>query len=479
MPGVSRFRPLAVALAVLATTLLVPAHAEGGGDPTVFSFGSAPFHGSTEGTVLAAPIVGMAPSAGNGYWLVSSDGGIFTFNAPFYGSAGAIPLNKPIVGMAAHPSGTGYWLVASDGGIFTYGNAAFLGSMGGRHLNQPIVGMASTPDGNGYWLVARDGGIFSFGNAGFYGSMGGTPLNQPVVGMASHPGGGYWMVASDGGIFAFNAPFLGSMGSVRLVRPVTSMAATPTGNGYWMVGADGGVFTFGDAGFYGSGSGRVPPGKKAVAIAAVPTGGGYWIASGADVMAPGTLGHSVRAVQQRMYELGYWVPVDGQSGFLMQQATWALQKAAGLPRTGTIGGAERSALERAVRPPVRSRSGYVIEIDKARQIIVAVRDGQPIWVFNTSTGNGERYRTDGGGTAVARTPEGSFSIYRHINGMRTSDLGNLWRPKYFTGGYAIHGSPSIPPYPASHGCSRVSNGAIDFIWAANVMPLGTPVLVYS
>ena len=49
--------------------------------------------------------------------------------------------------MAATPDGKGYWLVASDGGIFTFGDARFFGSTGGVHLNQPIVGMAATPDG--------------------------------------------------------------------------------------------------------------------------------------------------------------------------------------------------------------------------------------------------------------------------------------------------------------------------------------------
>ena len=65
--------------------------------------------------------------------------------------------------MAAAPDGQGYWLVASDGGIFSFGPGAhFYGSMGGRHLNDPIVGMAASPTG-GYWMVASDGGIFSFG----------------------------------------------------------------------------------------------------------------------------------------------------------------------------------------------------------------------------------------------------------------------------------------------------------------------------
>ncbi len=76
--------------------------------------------------------------------------------------------------MAASPQGTGYWLVASDGGIFTYGGAAFLGSAGSLHLNQPVVGMAASPQGTGYWLVASDGGIFTYGGAAFLGSANGN-----------------------------------------------------------------------------------------------------------------------------------------------------------------------------------------------------------------------------------------------------------------------------------------------------------------
>ena len=73
------------------------------------------------------------------------------------------------------PDGTGYWLVASDGGIFSYGDAHFYGSTGDIHLNKPVVGMAATPDGRGYWLVAADGGMFSYGDAHFYGSTGSHP----------------------------------------------------------------------------------------------------------------------------------------------------------------------------------------------------------------------------------------------------------------------------------------------------------------
>ena len=215
------------------------------------------------------------------YWMVASDGGIFTFgNAGFFGSAGGLPLVKPVVGMAPTRSKEGYWLVASDGGIFSYGDAQFYGSMGGRPLNKPIVGMAATPDGGGYWLVASDGGIFSFGDAAFHGSMGGKPLNKPMVGMAAtRDGGGYWLVASDGGIFSFgDAAFHGSMGGKHLNKPIVGMAATSDALGYWMVASDGGIFDFGDAGFFGS-AGGTPLNRPAVGMTATPDDSGYWIAA--------------------------------------------------------------------------------------------------------------------------------------------------------------------------------------------------------
>jgi hypothetical protein len=225
-------------------------------DGGIFTFGRAGFLGSTGGLALNQPVVGMAATTDDGgYWLVASDGGIFSFgDAGFYGSTGGIHLNQPIVGMAASPTGRGYWLVASDGGIFAFGDAGFYGSTGGIHLNQPIVGMAASPDGRGYWLVARDGGVFSFGDAAFHGGTGGIHLNQPIVGMAADgTGQGYWLVARDGGIFSFgDAAFHGGTGGIHLNQPIVGMAADGTGQGYWLVASDGGIFSFGDATFLGS-----------------------------------------------------------------------------------------------------------------------------------------------------------------------------------------------------------------------------------
>ncbi len=49
-------------------------------------------------------------------------------SARFHGSTGGIRLNAPVVGMSDDPATGGYWLVASDGGIFTFGGAPFLGA---------------------------------------------------------------------------------------------------------------------------------------------------------------------------------------------------------------------------------------------------------------------------------------------------------------------------------------------------------------
>jgi hypothetical protein len=232
------------------------------------------------GPVLSLPtgFLGVtSTSDGGGYWLVKSDGGVFSFgDAPFFGSAANLGLARPPIAIAATDDAHGYYLAAQDGGVFTFGDAGFSGSMGGHALNAPVVGLARAA-GGGYYLVAADGGVFTFGVAHFYGSMGGKHLNAPVVGIAAAPGGGYWLAAADGGVFTFgSAGFYGSAGNTALAAPVVGIAATPSGHGYWLVAADGGVFSFGDAAFFGSMGGH-PLNAPVSGIAARPQGDGYWL----------------------------------------------------------------------------------------------------------------------------------------------------------------------------------------------------------
>jgi hypothetical protein len=71
-------------------------------------------------------------------------------------------VNQPIVGIASTPTGKGYWLVASDGGIFTFGDAGFYGSLGGTAQSPPIIGLIANPQGTGYKLVNEAGRATSF-----------------------------------------------------------------------------------------------------------------------------------------------------------------------------------------------------------------------------------------------------------------------------------------------------------------------------
>jgi murein DD-endopeptidase MepM/ murein hydrolase activator NlpD len=165
-----------------------------------------PNFGSLEGVRLNQPVTAAAatPDQG-GYWLVSRDGGVFSFgNAAFHGSLATIRLNKPIVSMAGTPSGRGYWLAASDGGVFALGDARFHGSLGAIRLNQPIVSMAATPSGNGYWLAARDGGVFAFGDARFFGSVADSAQNFQEI-IAAPGGNGYWLVNGNGQVQGFGS----------------------------------------------------------------------------------------------------------------------------------------------------------------------------------------------------------------------------------------------------------------------------------
>ena len=185
-------------------------------------------------------------------------------------------------------------------------------------------------------------------------------------------------------------------------------------------------------------------------------------------------------LQRRLKDLGYFITsVDGAYGGETQQAIFALQKAGGLYRDGVVGDATQKAADDGVVPQPQTSSGKVLEIDIDRQLVLAVEKGSVVKVINASSGNGATYDAMGN-TYTAYTPRGSFAVYREVNGMHSSslELGDMWRPKFFTGGIAVHGSSSVPAFPASHGCVRVSNSAMDWIWDTWGAPSGTPVVVY-
>ncbi|MBD5786728.1 murein L,D-transpeptidase [Cellulosimicrobium terreum] len=199
-----------------------------------------------------------------------------------------------------------------------------------------------------------------------------------------------------------------------------------------------------------------------------------------EALVRGASGELVTDLQSRLHELGYFIGTpDGDFGPGTQQAVWALQKAAGISRDGVVGPATQAALDDGVRPRAQSSSGHVIEIDIDRQLLLAVDDGKVVTAINASSGSGEAFEAKGQ-QYHANTPRGTFQVGRQVDANYSSslELGDMWRPKFFTGGIAVHGSPSIPPWGASHGCVRVANGAMNWIWDTWGAPPGTTVLVY-
>ena len=199
-------------------------------------------------------------------------------------------------------------------------------------------------------------------------------------------------------------------------------------------------------------------------------------------------------IQERLLQAGYWLmAVDGDYGLTTKQAVMAFQKYHGLKASGSVDTATALALTAiSERPQSRSerdgdvRNGVLLEVDKDRQILMIVVSGRVEWVINTSTGNGQWYleqnQKDPTKWEIGQsiTDSGRFKVNREReNGWWSGDLGEIYRPKYFNGGIAVHGSRSIPNYPASHGCVRVSVPAMDMIWASGLVPKGTAVWVYG
>ncbi len=186
---------------------------------------------------------------------------------------------------------------------------------------------------------------------------------------------------------------------------------------------------------------------------------------------------SILVLQRRLAELGYDIGTpDGSWGWRTHHTVMAFQKVEGLARTGKDSPEVRAALARASKPGPFVPNGEPnrVEVDLQRQVLLLWKGGVLARILSVSTGNGKRYCVDGDcDTAV--TPTGSFRIGRKYAGKEVSRLGELFHPMYFYGGIAIHGSPSVPGQPASHGCVRVPMYAAASLF--DQVPRGTAVYV--
>ncbi len=169
-------------------------------------------------------------------------------------------------------------------------------------------------------------------------------------------------------------------------------------------------------------------------------------------------------------------PADGSFGLNTSEAVWAWQALHDLPRTGIVTAAmEQQILARAPQPMLRPDMGPShSEVDLGRQVLLVFREGKTQLISHVSTGSGRHYCNKGScGTAITGT--GSFHFGRRIAGWRHAPLGLLYNPVYFNGGIAVHGEPSVPNYPASHGCVRIPMHIAQYF--PGLVATGDPIVV--
>jgi len=176
----------------------------------------------------------------------------------------------------------------------------------------------------------------------------------------------------------------------------------------------------------------------------------------ARTLAPGMKGSDVKALQQRLWSLKYYLgTIDSQFGGNTQAALWAFQEINGIKVTGVVDAATKNAL---VHPKTYKSPSYTgkranrVEVSQALEVLVLFKNNQISLISHVSSGGGYYY--NGGSRAV--TPNGTYNTTVYMPGWVKVPLGEMYNPVFFISTvFAIHGDTYVPKGPASHGCIRV------------------------
>ena len=185
-----------------------------------------------------------------------------------------------------------------------------------------------------------------------------------------------------------------------------------------------------------------------------------------------------REAEQRLAEMGYGTGrVDGLIDEGTRRALIVFQKWEGRKVTGRLTRDDLDAIMNAEAPRAKD-SGYKhVEVDLDRQVLLLIdSEGEVKRILPVSTGSNKQYK-EKRMSGLAYTPRGRFRIEAKISGWRKSPLGLLYYPSYFSGGLAIHGNPSVPHNPQSHGCVRIPMSAATDVYRE--LPIGAIVLIYD
>lgn len=184
-----------------------------------------------------------------------------------------------------------------------------------------------------------------------------------------------------------------------------------------------------------------------------------------------------KETERLLSDLGYWTgALDGLIDPATQSALIAFQKWEGRPITGQLTLDELEAIRNSASPKPRETGYSHVEVDLDRQVLLIVKDNDGVRVLPISSGNGKPFVNEGQ-TSIAYTPRGRFLVYEKATGWEKGSLGSVYYPNAISGSVAIHGFPTVPIQPASHGCIRIPMFAAREV--SKLMPVGTIVLVYD
>ena len=486
-----RFQPLAAPTRVLDTRNVSTFRA---GETRNFTVPGAA--GASAVAVNLTAVTGAA-----GYWQVFPQGGAQPATSNLNSPAGfpAVAANQAIV------------TVDPSGGITIFSEA------GGDLIIDVVgtyTGSAAPADTAGLFVPMTSPTRIVDTRVAALNPLGGTTRAQPdwtfEVPVAAHPAiarpdvaavvlnatsvdtlvPGYITVGTAGAVAPGTKPTTSTMNVIRPAQVLANHAIVPVSSrGFSMFTEAGGNLLADLAGYFIGAAAPAPFGAPAnSAVPTCPTPAVGFATAPVGPIIPGSSRAAVADVQNRLTALGFWVQAaDGVYGLTTTQAVMAFQKWKGLPATTVVDNATASALNTEFcRPAAGRNSGTLLEVDKGKQIAYIIQNGQTKYIFNVSTGNGKSYdevdQKSAGNRVigVAITPTGTFRTYRQSDVVRyEGDLGSLYRPKFIVGGVAIHGSPSVPNFPASHGCIRVVNPVMDLIWGQELLPLGSTVWIHD
>jgi hypothetical protein len=127
--------------------------------------------------------------------------------------------------------------------------------------------------------------------------------------------------------------------------------------------------------------------------------------------------------------------------------------------------------------PDRRDESDRLEVDITRQLLFIVRDGEIAGILPVSTGGDYTYFSEDRNRNVpALTPRGNFTLLYHQYGWSCLPW-CVYKYWGFTNVYGIHGYPSVPNRPVSHGCIRVT--LWDAVWMEPLLHVGMPLHVWD